>query len=121
METDCKGGQEVPVTLSVACGERDFLQGKLCPMLADKPLAAQVDALTPWHSDKSMKHALVSVVLPEIAPKQRMVITFKKATPAAPAKFETAVVAGHGRQPPGQGLMSTSIEAAQGRTARAMR
>jgi hypothetical protein len=89
--TDGKGGQNVPITLSVACGEGDYPAGKLCPVLAGKPVPAQVDVLATWPADKSIKHALVTVVLPELDAKEAAVVSFAAQAAPAPGKFVPAV------------------------------
>ncbi len=90
-EAEGKGGQNVPIILSVACGEGDYPAGKLCPVLAGQRLAAQVDVLATWPSDKSVKHALVSLVVPKIGPRQILEFSFTQAAPALPGKFVPAV------------------------------
>ena len=90
-ETEGKGGENVPIILSVACGEGDYPAGKLCPVLASQPLAAQIDVLATWPSDKSVKHALVSLLVPKIGPKESLEFSFTQAAPALPGKFVPAV------------------------------
>ncbi len=87
IETEGGEARDVPMTLSVACGEGDYPAGQLTPVLDDRPLAAQVDVLATWPGDRSIKHALVSLVLPAIGAKQRLEIRFRKEAPAPPAKF----------------------------------
>jgi hypothetical protein len=91
LETEGKGGQNVPVTLSVGCGEGDYPAGQLTPVLDGKALPAQLDVLATWPKDGSIKHALVNVMLPALAPKQRLVLTFKKEAPTVPGKFVPAL------------------------------
>ena len=91
VETAGEGGENVPLTLSVACGEGDYPAGALCPMLAGEPVPAQVDVLATWPGDGSVKHALVSLVLPRIAANEAVTFTFRPAAPAAPGKFVAAV------------------------------
>ncbi|MCG3179108.1 MAG: hypothetical protein BIFFINMI_01439 [Phycisphaerae bacterium] len=88
--TDGKGGQNVPVTLSVACGQGDYPAGELCPMLGGEALAAQVDVLAAWPADKSIKHALVTVVLPNLEAGKAVELTFVQAAPPAPPAFVVA-------------------------------
>ena len=47
--------------------------------------------LATWPSDKSIKHALVSLVLAKIGPKETLVLAFAAAAPPASAKFVPAV------------------------------
>ena len=91
IETEGKDAKNVPMTLSVACGESDYPAGQLTPVLDGKALPAQLNVLATWPKGGSIKHALVSFVLPAISAKQRLEITFKKEAPTPPGKFEAAV------------------------------
>ena len=55
------GGQNVPVTMAIGCGENDYAVGRLCPAIDGKPIPAQVDVLATW-PDGSIKHAMVSLI-----------------------------------------------------------
>lgn len=78
-------GKSAPVTLSIVCGEGDYIAGKLCPLIEGKELPAQVNVLATWPGDRSIKHALVSLIVPKLPAKGALTITFAhKAPPTAP-------------------------------------
>jgi len=89
----CQGatGQSAPVTLSIACGEGDYRVGKLCPVLDGKELPAQVNVLATWPGDQSVKHALISLIVPNLPAKGALTITFADKAPPTPPKFRHVV------------------------------
>jgi len=90
---ECRGagGEAVPVTLSVGCGEGDWPVGRLCPVLGGKPMPAQVDVLATWPADGSIKHALVSLIAAKLTARGSMTIEFTKVAPPLPPKFRPAI------------------------------
>jgi len=91
IEFEGKGGTDVPVTLSVACGEGDYPKGQLCPVLNGRPVPAQVDVLATWPRDGSIRHALVSLVVPRIAAGGTLEFALKQAVAPRPRPFELTV------------------------------
>ncbi len=81
---------DAPVTFGVGCGEGDHPAGKLCPVLNGRELPAQVDVLATWPSDGSIRHALVTVMVPEIPAGETVNLTFRQAAPPTPPKFALA-------------------------------
>ena len=84
------GGTDVPVTMAIGCGENDYAVGGLCPVIDGKPIPAQVDVLATWPGDGSIKHAMVSMIVPKIGAGGKLVVTFTKAAPPAPPAFQLA-------------------------------
>jgi hypothetical protein len=82
----------VPVTMGIGCGEGDYSTGSLCPVLNGKNLPAQVDVLATWPTDGSIKHALVTVVIPNIFESDTPVLEFRRARPPKPPEFDLAVL-----------------------------
>ena len=85
-----KTATNVPVTMSIGCGEGDFPAGKLCPVLDDEDLPAQVNVLATWPADGSIRHALVTVIVPEIPAGETPVVKFRQAESPTPPKFTLA-------------------------------
>ena len=88
------GGRDVPVTMGLGCGEGDFAVGRLCPLLNGKPLPAQVDVLATWPGDGSIRHALVSLLVPEIGAGERLQLRFAAVAPPEPEPFAVVCPAG---------------------------
>ena len=94
IEWERTGGESVPVTLSVGCGEGDYPAGRLRPVLGGRALPAQVDVLATWPSDGSIRHALVSLVAPKLPAGGSLTIGFEKAPPTRPPAFRCAIEPG---------------------------
>ena len=92
-----QAGTNVPVTMGIACGEGDYPVGKLCPVLNGKPIPAQVDVRATWPKDGSIRHALLSLIVPRIDAGETLELTFPRggAVRARPAdRFKLAVPVG---------------------------
>ena len=76
----------VPVTLSRIGAAGDFTKG-ITPVIDGLPLPAQVDVLR-RADDKSIRHALVSFVLPELPAGGKVKIDWFNAKPQAPEPFK---------------------------------
>jgi len=81
--------KDVPVTLSRIGVDGDFKTG-ICPSIAGQKLPAQVDVLR-RAADGSIRHALVSFVLPELPAGGKVTVDWLNAKPADPPAFKWAV------------------------------
>ncbi len=81
--------ENVPVTFSRVGAEGDFTQG-ITPMIAGENVPAQVDVLRKA-KDGSIRHALVSLVLPKLAAGGRVKIDWLDRQPSEPKPFVWAV------------------------------
>ena len=78
-----------PVTFSRIGADGHFTKG-ITPVVNGRKLPAQVDVLR--HApDKSIRHALVSFVLPRLPAGGKIRINWLNAKPAAPGKFKWAI------------------------------
>jgi len=80
----------IPVTMGIGCGEGDYPTGKLCPVLNGTDLPAQVDVLATWPADGTIRHALVTVIVPEIPAGETPMLEFRQAEPSKPPNFALA-------------------------------
>lgn len=80
---------EVPVTFSRIGAEGDFVEG-ITPVVSGEKMPAQVDVLR-RADDGSIRHALVSLVLPRLAASERIEIDWLNEKPAQPQPFVWAV------------------------------
>ncbi len=78
--------KNVPVTLSRVGARGDFLDG-ITPMIGDRKLPAQVDVLR-RSDDGSIRHALVSFVLPELAAGGNVKVDWLNERPSDPPPFQ---------------------------------
>ncbi|MGD8240624.1 MAG: hypothetical protein PVH68_18860, partial [Armatimonadota bacterium] len=81
------GGQSVPLTCGIGCGQGDFPSGTLSPVLNGEAVPAQVNVLATWPRDGSVRHALVSLLLPRIGPNETLTLSFRRAAPPPPEEF----------------------------------
>ena len=79
----------VPVTFSRIGGAGDFTAG-ITPMINGRKLPAQVNVLR-QAKDKSIRHALVSFVLPKLAAGGKVKIDWLNEKPPAPPAFKWAI------------------------------
>ncbi|MEE8458527.1 MAG: hypothetical protein V3S08_01570, partial [Phycisphaerales bacterium] len=79
-------GTNVPVTLSRVAGDGDFATG-ITPRVSGVALPAQVDVLR-TAPDGSIRHALVSFVIPTVPADGDVSVQWLNATPATPAPFD---------------------------------
>lgn len=80
-----RGGTDVPVTLSRIGAAGDFTKG-ITPAIGGKKLPAQVDVLR-RADDRSIRHALVSFVLPALPAGGTVKIDWLNEAPPAPPAF----------------------------------
>ena len=79
----------VPVTFSQVGAAGDFTKG-MCPVINGREVPAQVDVLR-RAADGSIRHALVSLVLPALPAGGKVAVGYVDKAPAAPGAFKWAV------------------------------
>jgi len=87
LQTD-RALKNVPITLSRVGARGDFVNG-ITPMIGGRKLPAQVDVLR-RADDGSIRHALVSFVLPELAAGGNVQVDWLKEKPSDPPPFQWA-------------------------------